>query len=395
MENQNTEKTQYQKDLLKNRLSKQYKTLKKWARKNDITSYRLYDKDIPEIPLCLDLYTFTKDSIKNKQEALADFENESKILSENTNQSKEVLQNILERTYLHMCLYQRPYEKSEEEENLWLEEMALTACQVIGIEKDHVIIKKRRKQSKSEERQREQYEKIQNVKAIKGNILEQGQLFKINLTEYIDTGLFFDHRPLRKVIRETSENKSVLNLFCYTGSFSLYAASGQAKSVHSVDMSKTYIEWAKENFLLNGLDTEDIFINEAKTKSYPKYTFTRQDAIGFLNQQNAEVPNQDLTNRYDIIILDPPTFSNSKRTDHALDINSDWPSLVAKCLNLLNKDGILYFSTNSRRLAFSTDMLPKKEDSSPLCQALEITEKTIPQDYRNQKIHRVWKITKI
>lgn len=395
MEKQINEKLAYQKTLLENRLQKQYRQLKKWARKNQISSYRLYDRDIPEIPLCLDLYTFTSPSVKNKEEALEEFLNEARILSENSPSAKDVLKDIEDRTYIHMNLYQRPYEKDQAEENIWLDAMAEAVAQAVGIKKEHVIVKTRKKQSETEEGHghRDQYEKINSSSTLTGYVFEQGQLFKVNLTDYIDTGLFFDHRPLRKLVRESCKDKSILNLFCYTASFSVYSAEGNAKCVESVDMSKTYIEWGKENFQLNGFDLDDIYINKSKTKSFPKYTFTRQDAIGFLNQKNAEVANEDRTNRYDIIILDPPTFSNSKRTDNTLDINRDWPELVKKCLSILNPEGILYFSTNSKRLSFSEQLLPVKEDGSPLCHVEDITDITIPQDYRNQKIHRAWKIT--
>ena len=144
-------------------------------------------------------------------------------------------------------------------------------------------------------------------------------------------------------------------------------------------MSKTYTEWAKSNLKLNGFTDEE------------KYPVCRQDAVGFLNQKNAEVPNKEGTNRYDIIILDPPTFSNSKRTDTTLDINRDWISLVAKCLGILNPGGTLYFSTNSRRLKFDSTLLPS-QDGTELYEATDITSKTVPEDYRNSRIHRAWKI---
>lgn len=378
------EKMQYQKTLLENRVSKQYKALKKWARKNRITSYRLYDRDIPEIPLCLDLYTFVPSDIEGKMETLMALNHETEILSANGPESQLVQKDIASRTYIHMYLYQRPYEKDEGEEQLWLDNMAEAAAKAVGIAKEHVIVKTRKKQSETEEGRRDQYEKIQDAgEVLTGTVFEQGQLFKINLTEYIDTGLFFDHRPMRDMVRKSCAGKSVLNLFCYTGSFSVYAAEGKARRVESVDMSKTYIEWAKENFLLNDFNPDD----------ENKFNFQRQDAIGFLNQKNAEVANAEGTNRYDIIVLDPPTFSNSKRTDNTLDINRDWPSLVAKCINILNPKGVLYFSTNSKRLVFEESLLPKDSQGNALCKVEDITEATIPQDYRNQKIHRAWKIS--
>ncbi len=372
-----------QKEMFKNRLSKEYRILRKWARKNRITCYRLYDRDIPEIPLALDLYTFLPPECDDKLSAILTVNEQNAAISRNDATSAIVLQEELSRTYLHLYLYERPYEKPEKEEEEWLSHMAEAAAETLGIQKDHVITKTRKRLSGTEEGRREQYEKQESEKSIEGTVLEQGQIFKVNLSDYIDTGLFFDHRPLRDKIRQISQGKSVLNLFCYTGSFSVYAAEGKARRVESVDMSRTYIEWAEENFRMNGfLDSE-------------RYIFTRQDAVGFLNQKNAEVANKEGTNRFDIIILDPPTFSNSKRTDTTLDINRDWPVLVEKCLSILNPHGTLYFSTNSRRLAFKEDQLPLSEDGTALYKAEDISAETIPQDYRNQKIHRAWKIKKI
>lgn len=375
------DKTQYQAQLFENRLAKNYKLLKKWARKNRITAFRLYDRDIPELPLALDLYTFLPDYIETKMEAI-NFQNQNNaIISQNGPEAKDVIAQETQRTYAHLYLYERPFETEDKQEEEWLKAMQEAAAKVLGLEVSHIIQKTRKKQSEGTEGHRDQYEKIKAEKALCGTILEQGELFKINLTEYIDTGLFFDHRPLRAKVRETCSGKSVLNLFCYTGSFSVYAAEGKAKRVESVDMSKTYLEWAESNMKLNEFDDDS------------KYFYTRGDCVGFLNQKNAEVPNAEGTNRYDIIVLDPPTFSNSKRTDTTLDINRDWSDLVNKCLNILKPKGVLYFSTNSRRLTFDENLITKNEDGSAKYKVQDITASTIPEDYRNNKIHRAWKIT--
>ena len=374
------EKTARQAELFSNRLSKQYRQLRKWARKNRISSYRLYDRDIPEVPLACDLYTFLPDDIGDKLSAIVFFNEQNSAISRNDAGSARVLEDELSRTYLHMYLYERPYEKPEEEENAWLDSMAEAAASVLSIDRSHVITKTRKRQSGTEESRNGQYEKIQSDRTVIGNVFEQGQIFRVNLSDYIDTGLFFDHRPLRDTVRSTCSGKSVLNLFCYTCSFSVYAAEGRARRVESVDMSRTYIEWGQQNMALNDFSSEE------------RYVFTRQDAVGFLNQKNAEVANSEGTNRYDIIILDPPTFSNSKRTDTTLDINRDWSTLVAKCLNILTEKGVLYFSTNSRRLSFDSELLPKDQDGNPLYTARDITDSTIPEDYRNSRIHRAWKI---
>jgi len=365
-------KTEYQSSLLANRLLKKYKQLKKWARKERILCYRLYDKDIPEIPLAIDLYEFLPETIDNKIDcALWLRETEAGISANDIN----IIKESKNRTYLHIYLYERPFQTDEKEEELWLNEMAKTCADIIQIPQNHVITKLRKKQ-KGEN----QYEKLFSEHKIQGLTCECGQLLKINLSEYLDTGLFLDHRPLRNEIRKTVTSKSVLNLFCYTGSFSVYAAEGKASRVESVDLSNTYIAWAKSNMELNGFTDKN------------KYTYTRQDVTGFLNQKNAEVENSQGTNRYNIIILDPPTFSNSKATQNILDINRDYLELCSKCIKILKPNGILYFSTNSRRLSFDKEALLIK--CAPLkLQIEDITEKSIPEDFKNKKPHRCYKIS--
>lgn len=379
MENTADKKLENQKTLFANRIGKQYRLLRKWARKNRISCYRLYDRDIPEIPLSVDLYTFVPDDVTDKYQNLIQLQELNAAISKNDSYANYLLNEEKRRTFIHLYLYERPYEKPEEEEKLWLEQMVKVLAKTLEIDESHVITKTRKKLSGNENGRTEQYEKIESSSVVKGIVQEQGQLFNVNLSEYLDTGLFFDHRPLRDIVRSTCSGKSVLNLFCYTGSFSVYAAEGKARRVESVDMSKTYLEWAKENMRLNGFEENE------------KYVFTRQDAIGFINQKNAEVPNKEGTNRFDIIILDPPTFSNSKRTDNTLDINRDWSTLANKCIAILKPKGILYFSTNSRRLSFDASLLQCPSGSELAVQ--DISAKTVPDDYRNAKIHRTWKIS--
>lgn len=392
-------KTEYQAQLFANRLKKKYKELRKWARKNRITCYRIYNKDIPEIPVSLDLYEFLPSFVTTPIE-VAKFltEQNEKISQNNFNTEKD----IKSRTFAVLYLYERPYEKQYEQEEIWLNAMQKAAGEVLGIEESH-IIKKMRKHQKGAN----QYEK-KDIKSSDDNtyfsdsdfqfVQEQGQIFKINLSSYLDNGLFFDHRPLRTIIRDTSSKKRVLNLFCYTGSFSVYAAQGNAAYVESVDLSNTYLDWAKQNMQNNGFSDKH------------KYVFTRSDCMVFLQQkavaqkkllaatkQNTQIPDEVTKNAqtYDIIILDPPTFSNSKNTSNVLDINKDWPQLVKDSLNILNPNGVLYFSTNSERLKFNIEQVPKITVSGCeiLCQ--EITAQTIPNDYTSSKPHRCWKITVI
>lgn len=388
------DKDLYQSTLFENRLAKKYRLLKKWARKQRVTCYRLYDRDIPEIPLACDLYELLPPEITTPIEAARFMNNKRESESEN---DQAAIVEIYSRQYLHMYLYERPYEKPEEEEKEWLSCMAKAASKVLHIDESHIIIKARRHakggvqynsaSTPTEEKGLTIYAAPKTP--VIGSVQEQGQLFNINLSDYLDSGLFFDHRPLRSRIRDSASGKSVLNLFCYTGSFSVYAAEGKAKRIESVDLSNTYLSWAKKNMELNGFDVA----NE------DKYIFTRADVLGFLNQKNAEVPSKnesgksDGTNRFDIIILDPPTFSNSKRTQTTLDINRDWFELVNKCAALLTPKGNLYFSTNSRRLSFDENLVLKTREDGCTIKCEDITESTIPEDYKSTKIHRCWKIS--
>lgn len=361
------DKNLYQQELFTNRLKKKYKELRKWARKNKIYCYRLYDKDIPEIPLSLDLYEFLPDGIDSKLEAVRYHTNLNDRLSQNDLSAEK--ESSLNR-FAVLYLYERPYEKDPAEEEQWLNLMAKGAADVLGINELH-IIKKERKQQKG----LDQYEKSNTAVNLTGLTTEQNQLFKINLTSYLDTGLFFDHRPLRSKVREISSGKKVLNLFCYTGSFSVYAAEGNASYVESVDLSNTYLAWAKENMALN---------NFTDSK---KYQFTRADVINFLEETAKENKK-----KYDLIILDPPTFSNSKNTFNVLDINQDYPKLIENALNILEPGGILYFSTNSTRLKFDVNLIPKTTKNGKAVMITDITTESIPKDFEGTKCHRAWEL---
>ena len=356
-------KTNYQAELFSNRLKKKYKELRKWARKNSISAYRLYDRDIPEIPVSLDLYEFLPEEIKSPEECAA---YQKSILSAISSNNPAAEKELELNRYAVLYLYERPYEKDPAEEEEWLSRMAETASSVLNIELSH-IVKKERKQQKG----LNQYEKIESKTSIVRNIQENNLIFKIDLSKYLDTGLFMDHRPLRKTIQENSSQKRVLNLFCYTGSFSAYAAAGNATYVESVDLSNTYLSWAEENLKKNGFCSKE------------KYRFTKADVIEWLENKALHIQEKD---KFDIIILDPPTFSNSKSTLNVLDINRDWPELVKNAVSLLNTNGILYFSTNSTRLSFDEKKLPKNTDFT------DITAQSVPKDFEGTKCHRCWKI---
>ena len=368
------DKTLYQAELFTNRLKRKYKELRKQMRKNRISCYRLYDRDIPEVPVSLDLYEFLPDDVDSVLEAARFMATQNERLSAN---DPAVEKEIKERTWAVLYLYERPYEKSEEEETIWLEAMAKAAAGVIGIDINHIIKKSRGHKSHKED---EQYQKNDSQIAIEGLVQEQGQLFRLDLTSYLDTGLFFDHRPLRAKVRDTCSKKRVLNLFCYTGSFSVYAAQGNASYVESVDLSNTYLAWAKENMKLNGFTDKK------------KYVFTRADCQVFLQEKAVAAKGGKLAAEelYDLIILDPPTFSNSKATSDVLDINRDWPQLVKDCLNILAPGGTLYFSTNSERIKFDISKIPPKTAAGSEFTWKEITEQTIPVDFTGKRPHKVW-----
>ena len=374
----NEDKTKYQAELFANRLRRKYKELRKQMRKNRVCCYRLYDRDIPEVPVSLDLYEFLPDEIDSVLEAARFMATQNERLSAN---DPAVEREIKERTFAVLYLYERPYEKSDEEEAAWLDAMSVAASSVIGIDKAHIVLKARGKKSHKEED--EQYQKNETGNVVAGLVMEQGQLFRLDLSSYLDTGLFFDHRPLRAVVRDTCSKKRVLNLFCYTGSFSVYAAQGNASYVESVDLSNTYLAWAKDNMKLNGFTDKK------------RFEFTRADCMRFLQEKAVAAKTEKLApeDLYDLIILDPPTFSNSKATPDVLDINRDWPQLVKDCLNILAPGGKLYFSTNSERIKFDISKIPPKTANGTEFAWKDITEQTIPVDFAGKKPHKVWKFT--
>lgn len=377
MDEKTQQKLENQKTLFSNRLKRKIKELKKWARKNKISCYRIYDRDIPEIPVSLDLYEFLPDHIQNKIEAAK----YTSFVAERISQNDPTVQGeLVLYTYAVIYLYERPYEKDENEEEFWFDQMAKTAAEVLNIPFSHIVKKERKRQRGTN--QYEKDEEKESIYSIKGLTQECGELFNIDLTSYLDTGLFFDHRPLRSIVRESASKKSVLNLFCYTGSFSVYAAEGGAKKVESVDLSNTYLTIAKNNMDLNGFSDKNTYI------------YTRQDVIEFLKEKAVKAKAGELKEDeyYDMIILDPPTFSNSKNTYNVLDINKDWPKLCKDCLNILAPGGILYFSTNSTKLSFDKSLLPQATVKNKVIMITDMTESSIPKDFEGTKCHKLWEL---
>jgi 23S rRNA (cytosine1962-C5)-methyltransferase len=269
--------------MFRNRLAKVFAHRRKVARKQNVTCYRLYDLDLPEFPLAIDLY----------------------------------------EDHVHVAEYRRNHTLSEAEHQAWLDGSRAVIAEVLQVPADHIHVKERAVITD----RKEQYGHF----ASKGERLvvhEDGIKFYVNLDDYLDTGLFLDHRPTRGLVQALCKDKDVLNLFAYTGSFSVYAARGGARSVHTVDLSNTYLEWARENFPLNALDPQ-------------RHTFTAADVMALL----PTLPSRS----YDVIVCDPPTFSNSKKMRGVFDVQRDHPALINQCLRLLRDDGVLIFSTNNRR----------------------------------------------
>lgn len=340
------EKITTQKEFFFNRLAKNYRRLKKWARKNNVESYRVFDRDIPEIPLTVDIYNIAADSVCGN--------------------------------YAMVFLYERPYQKDAAEEAFWLGEMLDAASSCLGIERACCIAAVRKRQRGSN-----QYGKdSRDAKAVRGIIAEGEARFYVTLGAYIDTGFFLDHRKLRRMIFEQARGKRVLNLFCYTCAFSVAAALGGAAAVDSVDISNTYLEEGRRNFALNGIALDD----DEKTPRR-RAAFIRSDVEDFL--LNAARKKQ----LWDIIILDPPTFSNSKKTHNTLDINRDWARLVNLCLDSLASGGALYFSTNSRRFKFDASLIHSANTRGCAVRFEETTPQTISEDFARKAPHRSWRFT--
>lgn len=306
--------------MFANRLKKNLKTIGQWARKQNIECYRLYDADMPEFAMAIDLYG----------------------------------------DRVHVQEYAAP--KSVDEKaarERWLEALAVIP-DALAVAPEAVVCKQRQRQTGTR-----QYEK-QDVTGEFLEVNELGSRLKVNLRDYLDTGLFLDHRPVRRWIREHAARKRFLNLFCYTGAATVQAVAGGASRSLSLDMSRTYVGWARDNLALNGAD--------------PKYHQVEQtDCLAWL----ASKPDDQ---RFDLIFMDPPTFSNSARMEGVLDIQRDHGRLIRQAMSRLTSDGLLIFSTNYRR--FRLD-----EDLSELFEVSDVTASTLDKDFqRNARIHQCWHI---
>lgn len=306
--------------LIKNRMRKNYQHVRKWAKRSMTNCFRIYDRDIKEYPLAIDFYAG------------------------------------------RFCVQFFSYDRDRDEPRPEVkEEVDQALYSLFGALPDQIFWRTRVKRSKTQ-----QYEKIDAQEQF-FTVLEYGAKFKVNLMDYLDTGLFLDHRETRRMAASLAKGKRLLNLFAYTCSFSVQAALAGASFTKSVDMSNTYCDWGRDNFNLNALSSKNNVI-------------VREDCLKFLDEEIASRA------KYDLIVIDPPTISRSKKMDQMFDIQFDYPVLINKALKLLSPGGVLFFSTNSRKFKFDETLFSS-------CAIQEISDKTLPLDFHNKKIHRCWKIT--
>jgi len=307
--------------MFRNRLAKVYRHISKQAARQGISCFRIYDHDLPEAPFIIEKY-------------------EDK---------------------LYVSEYKRQHGLDEEQHAAWLQGCKSVMVEVTGVAEENIFVKLR----KRKENRLDQYQKLEEAK-VEFVVLEGGLQFLVNMSDYLDTGLFLDHRVTRGMVREESKSKRVLNLFCYTGSFSVYAAAGGAQSVVSVDLSKTYLQWAERNMQLN-------------FPGYSGASFIHADVLQYLKTVAPE--------SFDLIVLDPPTFSNSKRMKDVLDVQEDHAEMVNDCLNLLTPGGILYFSTNYTRFTLEQEKIKATSIK-------DITKATTPFDFAGKLQRPCFKIVK-
>lgn len=308
-------------EMLANRLLKNLKKMRQAAKQAGTDCYRLYDADIPEYSIAIDVYG----------------------------------------DWIHAQEYMPPANIPEEISQGRLRDALDAIPFALKMSREKVVLKQRLRQ-----KGKQQYEKC-DEQARFFTVREGNCQFYVNLTDYLDTGLFLDHRPIRTEIEQLAKDKDVLNLFCYTATASVHAAVGGAASTTSVDMSQTYLNWGRRNLVLNGLPENN-------------HSFVQADCLKWLEDNQGKA-------QYDLIFMDPPTFSNSKRMDGVLDVQRDHVKLISLAMNLLRNGGLLIFSNNHRRFKMEHDALNQFVIE-------DVTAASIPFDFaRNPKIHQCFKIS--
>ncbi len=307
--------------MFENRLRKNARHLRKWAKANGLTAFRVYDRDIPEYPYAVDLYG----------------------------------------DRAHVGEYPRRKALKQGSTETQREEVLAAVTAVLGVPPEHLYVKTHTPQPWG----RKQYERVGHGTE-RLVVEEQGLKFWVNLGDYLDTGLFMDHRTTRARVREEAKGKRFLNLFAYTGAFTVYAAAGGAARTVTVDLSDTYLDWAEDNLDLNGL-------------ADARHTLVRADAKAWLSAQ------RDEPERYDLVVCDPPSFSTSKKMTGSFNVQRDHPRLIEDLRAILAPGGILYFSTNF--LGFEL-----RESAARGLEVEEITPASIPEDFHRKEIHRCWRM---
>ncbi|WP_225773127.1 bifunctional 23S rRNA (guanine(2069)-N(7))-methyltransferase RlmK/23S rRNA (guanine(2445)-N(2))-methyltransferase RlmL [Pseudomonas sp. Marseille-Q5115] len=303
--------------MFANRLQKNLKQLGKWARREQVECYRVYDADMPEYAFAIDLY----------------------------------------QGWVHVQEYAAPKSIDPQKAQTRLFDALAAIPVALDVDPQKVVLKRRERQSGTR-----QYER-QATQGTFMEVTEAGARLLVNLTDYLDTGLFLDHRPMRLRIQREVSGKRFLNLFCYTGAATVHAAKGGARATTSVDLSRTYLDWARRNLALNGFSE--------------RHQLVQSDVMAWLEESREE---------YELIFIDPPTFSNSKRMEGVFDVQRDHVRLLDLAMARLAKGGVLYFSNNFRRFALDESVAARYNVE-------EISRDTIDPDFaRNERIHRAWRI---
>ena len=313
--------------MLANRLRKKRRILGKWARKAGITCFRLYDADMPDYAVAVDLY------------------------------------DASDGLCVHVQEYRAPASIDPARASVRLQEALATIEEVLDIPRSQLFFKVRERKKGTA-----QYEKVEGGQGKFHEVCEGPCTFLVNFTDYLDTGLFLDHRLTREMIRQLAPGRRFLNLFGYTGTATVHAAAGGAVATTTIDLSNTYLEWARRNLALNGFRGSAHALEQA-------------DCVTWLAASRPE--------RYGLIFLDPPTFSNSKRMTGNLDLQRDHAGLIIRAAQLLTRDGVLLFATNFRQFKLQTG------EGLDGFQCEDVSRATLPRDFeRNPRIHRCWRITR-
>lgn len=320
-----------QQEMLANRLRKRQRHLSKWARREGTDAYRLYDRDIPEIPLAVDWYAgclYLAGYARGGSDARRD---------------------------------DASAEEADDAEDRWLAAMREAAASAFGIPLEDTALKRR-------ERKRGTAQYVREASTGRRiEVHEGGHRFHVNLWDYLDTGLFLDHRKTRALVAKEVAGKRFLNLFSYTGSFGVYAAAAGASSVTQVDLSRTYLDWARDNLRLNDLPLES-------------HELVHEDTLRFLERA------ADEGRAFDVVVVDPPTFSNSKRMEGTFDVRRDHVELLARTRRVLAPGGVVWFSTNAR--GFRLD----DEAAALFARVSDMTERTRSPDFEGRHSHRAWRL---